>query len=591
MSDFETRDDRDGFACKLWRGERMTMIGFDVTDPEDDLVGFSIEVRAPGSRDFEPLKNRIAFAYPEGAGTEVDGNRNFDSREAPFQKFRWMHFPWKPVDGTYRYRVAKRHMPRDGEVVGGTTLKPAIENRAITYDGLLDIGFTRNFASSQAYADQFGNNQKIIPKDAKDGLDFAKLPLANDRGESVYRWLGFEAHDLLFGFLDKALADPDVTLDALAYDLNEPDIVAKLEAFGPRLRVIIDDSSAKEKGVEIGHKGSDSAESRSAARFRAAGATVSRTHFHGLQHHKVFVTRRDGTPEQALCGSTNFTFRGLYIQSNNMIVFHSAEVAGLFGRMFDLALDDPQGFRDSDFAKTWHVVPSPKGPIVQVCFSPHLGTETDLSLNPIRAAIDQATSSVFYSVAFLGQMTKGPTVEAFRRLMARPVFSYGTVDQRLGLELRKPDGSVGLVDFKYLARKAPQPFKAEWSGTRGRTGRNVHHKFVITDFSLPTAKVFTGSSNFSPSGETNNGDHLIMIEDRKIATAYALEAARVFDHLQFRNRMAEAFGPKDDKLAAATAPKAITLRKPAAFGGGTPWFARFYKPSSQRERDRKLFST
>lgn len=121
--------------------------------------------------------------------------------------------------------------------------------------------------------------------------------------------------------------------------------------------------------------------------------------------------------------------------------------------------------------------------------------ETDLSLNPIRAAVDQATSSVLYSVAFLSQMTQGPTVEAFRRLMNRPVFSYGTVDRRGKLELRKPDGSVGLVDFAFLASKAPEPFKSEWSGGRGR---NVHHKFVVTDFSQPTAKVFTGSSNFSP---------------------------------------------------------------------------------------------
>jgi hypothetical protein len=60
-------------------------------------------------------------------------------------------------------------------------------------------------------------------------------------------------------------------------------------------------------------------------------------------------------------------------------------------------------------------------------------------------------------------MTKGPTVEGFRRLIHRPIFSYGTVDKRGNLELRKPDGSVGLVDFAFLARKAPEPFKSEWS--------------------------------------------------------------------------------------------------------------------------------
>src|SRR5262249_15896678 len=121
--------------------------------------------------------------------------------------------------------------------------------------------------------------------------------------------------------------------------------------------------------------------------------------------------------------------------------------------------------------------------------------------------------------------------------------------------------------------------------------RNIHHKFVVTDFSLPTAKVFAGSSNFSPSGEEDNGDHLIMIEDRKIATAYAIEAARVFDHLQFRNRMRDAFGAKHARLGEAKAPKAITLRKPRAISSEAAWFERFYEPNTQALRDRVLFST
>src|SRR5205807_615232 len=112
----------------------------------------------------------------------------------------------------------------------------------------------------------------------------------------------------------------------------------------------------------------------------------------------------------------------------------------------------------------------------------------------------------------LNQIASGPTKEAFDRVMTRPVFSYGISDKKGKLEVRKPDGSIGLVDFSYLADKAPEPFKSEWSGQKGI---NIHHKFVITDFNLPTAKVFTGSSNLAPGGEQGNGDHLIMIEDRR----------------------------------------------------------------------------
>jgi len=172
------------------------------------------------------------------------------------------------------------------------------------------------------------------------------------------------------------------------------------------------------------------------------------------------------------------------------------------------------------------------------------------------------------------------------------VFSYGIVDSRGKLELRQPDGSVGLVDFGYLGNTAPEPFQSEWSGGKGI---NVHHKFVVTDFNLPSAKVFTGSSNLSPSGEEKNGDHLIMIEDQKIAASYAIEAIRVFDHLHFRSRMKDVLkGKKDKKSAKGSKEKKskdkLTLKKPTSISGEPPWFRDYYVAGSQRERDRLLFS-
>jgi phosphatidylserine/phosphatidylglycerophosphate/cardiolipin synthase-like enzyme len=216
---------------------------------------------------------------------------------------------------------------------------------------------------------------------------------------------------------------------------------------------------------------------------------------------------------------------------------------------------------------------------VHVCFSPH--SSSDLSLSPIRGAIDQASSSVFYAVAFLNQIKSGPTKEAFDRLIARPIFSYGISDEDGSMAIKKPDGSIGLVDFAYLAKNAPEPFKSEWSGGQGI---NVHHKFVVTDFNLPTAKVFTGSSNLAPSGESGNGDHLLMIEDPKIATAYAIEALRVFDHLHFRSTMQDA-----SDLTPAAKKAALTLRKPRAISGKAAWFESYYVAGAQKMKDRQLF--
>jgi hypothetical protein len=573
---------------KLWRGERMCLIGFDVPAPAPaDLVGFAIECRAPGRRKFEPLKNRLAFSYDEPIATAVTGARKYPSTQAPFQKFRWVDFPFEPRAGNYVYRGTAMHMPSDGKLEPGTSIDLGVSLAPVTYDGFIDVGFTRGFASSQAFRDKFpeGANldelgRTIIPSEADAGLEFTKAKAP----EGIYGWLGFEAHDLVFSFLNDVVADPTVTLDVLAYDLNEPDIVGPLERLGKRLRVIIDDSSQTKKGVVTGHGAADSAESAAVTRLQASAgvSNVHRTHFDNLQHHKVFIARRNGVPFKVLAGSTNFSFRGIYIQSNNVLVFDDPSVAGLFGNVFDAAFKDPAGFASGKLATKWHTVQDPGWPALHFCFSPH--ASSDISLNPVRGAIEQASSSVLYAVAFLSQVRSGPTKAAFDRLINRPVFSYGITDKRGQLQLQKPDGSVGLVDFAYLADHAPEPFKSEWSGGKGI---NVHHKFVVTDFSLPTAKVFTGSSNLAPSGEEGNGDHLILIEDRKVAVAYAIEALRMFDHLHFRDRMKAA----DTKPRRGTAKRdSLKLRKPRAISGEPAWFEAYYVTGSQKEHDRLLFA-
>ena len=569
MDNFSVGTESAGFRGKLWRGEGMCLIGMDVAAPEVDLVGFAIEVKSPGAKTYTALRNRLNFAYDRPSVQAVTGARQFPSLLAPFQKFRWIHFPKDVQNGTYRYRLTKIHMPAEGKLTKGTALELGIALDPETLPGFLNVAFTRNFASSQAFAERYGAQPALIPTKADDGLDFVKV--AGD----AYAWLGFEALALLNGTLDAALADPTCSVALLAYDLNEPDIVARLEKLKGRLRAVIDNSK--------GHVEADSAESRAAARLAASAgaANVRRTHFKGLQHHKVIIVSRGGTPVQVLFGSTNFSFRGLYIQANNMVSVTSPEVAGLFARMFDAAFADPDHFAAHPLAGQWHEIRLAGRPPLSLCFSPH--TDSNLSLGPVGQAIDGATSSVLFSIAFLNAIKSGPTRSALDRLAARPLFSYGVVDEDSGLALQKPDGSIGVVDFAYLAGKAPEPFRTEWSGGGGI---NIHHKFVVTDFNTPAASVFTGSSNLAPGGEAKNGDHLVRIQDPRVATAYAIEALRMFDHLHFRVKMkAEQAAPR-----APGALPPLVLQKPTALSGRPAWFEGAYRVGSQKARDRVLFS-
>lgn len=580
MADFYNTQTLDGFTMKLWRGERMCLIGFDVDNPPPDLVGFAIECRFPGSTDFKPLLNRIAFAYDKPTPDAVDGTRKFSSLQAPFQKFRWVHVPREVTQGTFVYRGRMMHMPSDGQLVAGTTIELPIDLDPTSYEGILDVGFTRGFTSSQAFVDRVpagvdvsAYGKRLIPSKGKDGLDHPKTETA------MYQWLGFEAVAMIFKVLDDVLQQPDATLDVFAYDFNEPDILARMEALGERLRIIIDDAGD--------HGAADSCETRAAQRLTATAGPgrVKRTHFNGLQHHKVLIARRNGQPWQVLCGSTNFSFRGCYVQNNNALLFQQPDVAQLFGQVFDAAFDDPEHFKANALAQQWHVIDTTiagttAGPRLHFCFSPHASSA--LSLDPLGEAIDQASDAVLFNIAFLNQITSGPLYRAISQLYQRPLFNYGVSDKASGMAVIKPDGTSAEVDFAYLAKYAPEPFRSEWSGG---SGISVHNKFVVVDFNLPSAKVFTGSSNLSVSGEEKNGDHLILIEDQKIAVVYAIQALLIFDHLHFRSAMQQAFSTSGNHQAPP-----LLLRKPTAISGQPAWFEDYYVAGSQKANDRRLFA-
>src|SRR5262245_6255134 len=211
-AEFERKESAGGVTFKLYRGEGVALLAFDLDPAQatDGFVGFTVEVRYPGSNHWGALRNRLHFDYPP----DVERPRSFKSTEAPFQKFRWVHVP-TDVDGEgeFRYRVTSRYMDAHGQLSTGATVELPISLAPRTIDNFVNIGFTRGFASSQAYADRFNNEANILPDPglpAKANLDQDMAPY-----EEHYNWLGFEVRRLITNLLDEVAADPTLTLDAM----------------------------------------------------------------------------------------------------------------------------------------------------------------------------------------------------------------------------------------------------------------------------------------------------------------------------------------------------------------------------------------
>jgi PLD-like domain len=555
------------FTLKVRRGERMALLAMNWKDgtPPDDFVGFAIEYKEPGGDRYWALRNRLNFSDDQSQG---DGKRLWSTRDAPIQKFRWVHFPYHAeLDGEFSYRVTPVFMDGTDQLSYGEPQAASIALGHDTYPGVLNVGFTRGFVSSQAFVDDFqsaGPISELLPASADQGLTFVPT---HPKTDAALAWMGFEARSDILDLLDAAVADPTAQVRVVAYDFNEPGVLSRLEQLGDRLQIVIDDSGS--------HRAKTSAESQAATHLAQSGASVMREHMLGLQHNKTILV--DGNAVQAVvCGSTNFSWRGFYVQNNNAVTVYGKTAVDTFKAAFQGYWDhkqDASAFEGTDSAGDW--IDLGLALDARVSFSPHSGGNAKLA--EITGDIENhTTSSLFYSFAFLYQT---PDLEAAIQKVSEndAIFVYGMSDRHAGgIHLRDPGGNPEPVFPEALSGNLPPPFSAE--PTAGG-GVRMHHKFAVVDFDQPTARVYFGSYNFSGAADTANGENVLVVRDRKVAVAYMIEALRLFDHYSFR--VAQRKAQKKTQ--------ALVLHTPPRQPGEKPWWDEDWT-NPAKQRDRLLFA-
>ena len=447
------------FTLKVYRGEGMVLLAMNWRSgqPPPDLVGFAIQYREPGGDRLFSVQNRLGF-LPQ-AGTVQ--RRSLPTTLAPIQKFRWVHFPRNAeLKGSFLYRVSPVFMNERDELSYGEPQEVSVELRRETYPGQLNIAFTRGFVSSQAFVDQYesaGPVSTLLPAKADDGLTFTPT---HPRADEALGWMGFEARSAILEILDGALADVQAKVRVIAYDLNDPAIVSRLERLGGRLKVVIDDSDA--------HGTAGSAEDQAEQRLVASAgrANVKRQHMGGLQHNKTVIV--NGPQLQAVVwGSTNFSWRGFFVQANNAIVVHGGTAIALAVDAFEAYWqhDDVRGFGASKATKLADI--GVAGVDARVAFSPH-AKDTALLADIAQDISEGTTSSLLYSLAFLYQ-TEGPVRDAVKQVTEDDrIFVYGISDRKVGgLTLQPSRGNPAPVYRQGAQRRSARAVSSEPTGGSG----------------------------------------------------------------------------------------------------------------------------
>ncbi|MBK8884489.1 MAG: hypothetical protein IPN67_19675 [Bacteroidales bacterium] len=345
---------------------------------------------------------------------------------------------------------------------------------------------------------------------------------------------------MILDLLQEALSKNSVTVEMFAYDFNDPVIAQlclKLAEKG-KIRIILDNSSIHHGADKNGKlPREDDYEERFLKRAKGQSG-IFRCKFGRYSHCKEIILKENGTPVKVLTGSTNFSYTGLYINANHVLVFEDPKVAKFYSDVFNCCWQDGKAssFRKTNYAQEVFNFANTEIPSTDINVSPHTSDYAENLLDSISSnLLDPETSSVVFAVMEMGKKSTGSLISTLRNLHKNDsIFTYGVTDNSSGeISLYKPGRRNGLlINAKGVSRELPRPFKPEHSlGLAHAT----HHKFIVINFNKPSAKVYCGSSNLSLGGEIQNGDNLLCIEDTDVATVFAIEGLRLTDHYNFRS--------------------------------------------------------
>jgi len=598
------RKSKGAFDFAAYVGDAKTLLAFNLTKAAaKNLAGFTIQY-TPDGLPSHYIFNTLQFEKPADHAQEAQEPPN-SSINAPIHKFRWLHVPGsvhqgtQPFFGNYTYTATPRFFDANKSLLPlDPTQSVALSVPVMPFvKGSLHVGFTRGFVQSQAFVNHFGLKALIRPKGKELLYDTSVQAGTNAKGEKFtfsdeYDWLGFTARREVMDIVNEVIANNALTLDMFAYDLNEPDLLKLLLQLADqgRIRLILDNATLHH------NKDKPKPEDEFEILFNKAKKgkdRIKRGRFGRYAHDKVLIVSAANGPQKVLTGSTNFSVTGIYVNSNHVLVYNDATVAGKYSDVFNEAWNDSATLSEylkSELSKKEFTFKGNGVPESTISFAPHDPNFSSQLMTALANRVGQekntanALGSVLFAIMDIGK-GGGPVRPALVKLHAQQsVFSYGISDTTSGIKLYVPKRKEGvLVTGKPASTILPPPFSQV---PNVGIGHQIHHKFVVCGFNKPDAVVYCGSSNLASDGESNNGDNLLAIHDTDVATAFAIEAVALVDHFEFLDRYSQMAKTKK-KPPASKQQAAVQAKWFLSVGDG--WTKPFYDANDLRAVDRELF--
>ncbi len=372
-------------------------------EPIPGCLGFALKRKTVGSDEETVLDTWVGFA----GDTAPPGTKR-PSTEWPIQRLMWSDYAPERKPVTYQA------VPLTGEkgnlVEDAANATPWSDPVTVTTDvgNGVSAYFNRGIVATQwlsrALRERGGETRAVLTK-------AIEAP-----GDRIRNFLGGAVLWKLPKLLDDALQSGG-EIHAALFELNDPQLIEALQAFGPRAHVVLSNGTKDED---------ENADARKALRDKQVDVrdrfVKTSSHF---AHNKFLVVSDANGPTAVWTGSTNWTITGLCTQSNNAILIENAEIAGWFRSEWDLLTSAGNDYPDALFVgnDTTRTTALDAGASAQAWFAPVRGT---IDLASARERITGAKDGILFLM-----FNPGPVGTLLNDIVERTAAGSPTFDPEL----------------------------------------------------------------------------------------------------------------------------------------------------------------
>jgi phosphatidylserine/phosphatidylglycerophosphate/cardiolipin synthase-like enzyme len=513
-----------------------------------DCRGFALcrrVKRAPGSaRSPETITKQDGFGFSvewvsSWVGFASDGGADPGTRKPttqwPIQKYVWSDFMVNPGD-----QVAYQVIP----MVGSQSALKEDDANASAWTDVVNIGaetagriscyFNRGIVASQWLA-------RLLPE-ANPATELRTI-IATP-GNEIRNFLGGPIREKLTSLLDDTNQKNGHIFAAL-FELDDPELIPLLQAFGKRAHVVLANGSVKHKGDD------ENADARND--IRMCDVHDRMTAPRALAHNKFLVIcDSHQTPQAVWTGSTNWTKTGLCTQANNAVLIENPALAHDYLDQWKTLVECEDASPASLFNEnaTARTVRGLDG--TTLWFTPMHG---QLDLEQAGEMIRAAKEGILFLM-----FNPGPRGTLFNDIvdLASPsgqhydpdLYVQGVLNQDPGtaknpVTLFNRGERIDANSDVVLPANIQERFTF-WIQELlklPRTFAMVHSKVIVIDPYGEKPVVMTGSHNMGPKASGVNDENLLIIEgDGDLASQYAGHIMQVYSQYRWRQSVQEQHG-------------------------------------------------